>query len=687
MASALFIIATVFVFPGYLLARLLVRENDGLERLAVAFTAGPLVIGWLTITLSVATGEPVSFGRLLGIALAVNAVAGALLWRSRLDLRLILGRGDGVLLAIAVLVAALYLVHYDRELFQFNCVNRAASLVFGAAQEASESGYILEDNRNVRLGNAAVVAPMFIAFDFLGTRLCYAWTGAMLFLWGVVLARRLGFANPWAGGFGLLLAVNPFVLAIPILDENLFSALATTILLGGLLARRMPVIWLGFVFGFLVGFRHLGLLMAPGLAWAFAQRRPSRRDWLRLVGAASLVGALWAYHHLQVFGSVLGFESFSEYHTDHAHSFLGVEFGFRGLLGAPFSESLVRTPYQPYPAFAMLPLWFLNRFGLFLAGLIPLGLYARRTGRLASPVLAAIALPILLLLCSLESIMQPNKLGIVLIVLPCLLLPMLYGARFLVRAPVRGGVAWAGFVLGLAVMQVALARIDAAPDPRVLSLEDPVRAERPEYRDWERAHLVRHNLLPDASRYFEYTHTDYGRKFDELFFDLTTRHGVNRTPIRLSPPLDSEAAPIVIAIDLSRPPIAGGTWVSVSRQPPHVVIDAIGGPEKQALRLAMLPWAEYTPLIGIASDPDRGVVDVALEFNHFAWSPDLPPEGDLTVPEKILNSRVLRIAVPPRTTIRFTEVVADHYSRYYRWTIRTDGGLTVSAEPTVVFTN
>ena len=37
--------------------------------------------------------------------------------------------------------------------------------------------------------------------------------------------------------------------------------------------------------------------------------------------------------------------------------------------------------------------------------------------------------------------------------------------------------------------------------------------------------------------------------------------------------------------------------------------------------------------------------------------------------------------------VRVTEVIADHFSRYYRWWIRTGERITVTPSPQTVFTN
>lgn len=685
-----------FAGTGYLLARALRPADDGIERLAVALLAAPLAIGWLLVLSTILTDAPAGVGHLLVIALLLCVGAVGVLRQRGDGLGLRLQAGDVAILAVAIAVGVVFLVHYDRDLFQFNCVNRAAALVLGFeghpdwADVESTSTYILAGNRNVRLGNACLVAPMFIAFEFVGPRLLYAWVGVGLFVWGVVLGRRTLGSRGAALALGLALALNPWVLQIPILDENLFACLAATVLLATLAERRPAPLWLGLIAGYLVGFRHLALLMLPAAIWGFSRRAPRRRDWLVFGAALAVVGALWALHHQRVFGSPLVFESFEEYHADHLHRFLGVEFGFRGLLNAPFHEHVVRTPYNPYPSGAMLVIWTLNRFGLLACALAPLGLWAMRREPLPPRLLLALTAPVLALLVVLENTMQPNKIGIVLMLLPCLVLAMVRGGA-LVWEQRR----WPPFALWLAVaatlagLQLALASWDAPADERVYTLEDPVRRERPEYVAWERQHLVRHNLFPDVARVAEYTAFEPGRKLADAAFDLTHREGIARRDRPAPLPAEAAGDPIRLVVTLRAPLIGAEEWLTVAAasDAPDWRLDPAAGATKAAYTLPPLDWSELPARVGVLQRPSLGRVDVMLEFGAgFSTFGDLSPAG-LPDASRALTAPRLVLEVPRGTRVRVTEVVADHFSRYYRWDVRTAPEVRVTLDPMVVFTN
>jgi len=687
----LLIALVAFALPGWLLARALRPDDLGLERLLVAATAGPMVVGWLLVAIGIGTDTHMSRTHLVGIALVLSAALTAWKWADLRGARprVSLSRADVIAVGLALVVGLLFLVHYDRDLFQFNCINRAASLVLGAtrAPDWATGTYILDGNHNVRLGNVCFVAPAFVAFDFPGPRILYAWIGALLFGWGVLLGRRV-LSNPAAPlALGALLALNPYVLAIPIIDENLLACLLVTVLLAELAAKHRSAVWLGLVFGYLVGVRHITLLLAPGLLWAFHRGRPTRRRWLALVGATAAVGLLWAVHHQRVFGSPFVFESFEEYHRDFPHSFLGLEFGFRGLLNAPFNDRLVRTPYNAYPVFALMVLWVLNRFGLLLSALAPLGAWRLRDARPSTWVLVAAVTPLLAMLGVLENAMQPNKLGMILAVVPCLALAIVAGGEAVAAGGKRLVIAWAVSVAVLAGIQLGLSKWDVPADARVYSLEDAVRVERPEYLEWERTHLVRHNLLPDMRRVAEYSPFEPARKLRDLVSDLTASTDITPNPRVLQPPLDANANPVLITLDLSKPLVGRDDWVSLAARRPDFRLSPVAGRRKMTFALPQPMWSDLPARIAVAADPPAGTVQLVLEFGAPALFEDLLPETETTAGAPLAETS-FTVAVPPRTRIIVTEVVADHFSRYYRWWITADPEKTrLSTEPTVVFTN
>jgi hypothetical protein len=676
--------AAAFGVPGYLLSRVLCPQDDGAARWATALVAGPIALGLVVTLFAVIGNVGVPRWGLLTISASLCLVAVALMAHHKLPLRWHLERTDWVMLAVAVAVFAVYLLHYDRTLFQFNCVNRAAALVMGVDPTGVplDSEYLFAANRNVRLGNVSLVSPFFIAFGFVGPRLLYALVGAALFAWGALLGQRV-LKHRWAATtLGLLLALNPYVLAIPILDENLFACLATTVILASLAEGTNRGVWIGLILGMLVGFRHMALLLVPAMLWALYRQSVQKSLWRALAITFGLIVGLWALHHHQAFGSPWAFESFKEYHVDHAHSLLGVDFGFRGLLNWPFHESLARTPYNPYPTIILLPLWLMNRLGLALLAFLPIGVLALRSSKLPGRVLAAMALPFWLLLSVMGNWMQPNKMGIVLIVLPCILLPIVAGLERLMGSW-RRLTTWLTVVVSgviLASMQVGLAHTQTPVDARVYDLEDPVRAERDEYLTWERKHLVRHNVLPDWTRWTEYSRWAPKRKWDDLWFDLTTDQGISPTP-RPSHIPDEAAKTLAVTLDLSQPLVGRSGWARASSEAPHWTLDA----NDTVFTLPELSWSSLKGLVAITTPPGEGHVHVVIEFDSLNLFPDL--QATQSPQKKHLTQPSITLQLPIGTQMTVTEVVADHFSRYYRWTVDTRDGTATTEGPQVVFTN
>ncbi|MFT7626343.1 MAG: hypothetical protein ACI9WU_005538, partial [Myxococcota bacterium] len=298
----------------------------------------------------------------------------------------------------------------------------------------------------------------------------------------------------------------------------------------------------------------------------------------------------------------------------------------------------------------------------------------------------AMAAPILLLMASLENLMQPNKVGIVLIVLPCLILPIAAGAEQMWRA-LRAGpdyrplAVW-GLACGLLVVcSLGMERWTAPADERVYALEDPVRRERPEYLEFERQRITGLHWLPDMTAAATYSPFEPGRKLADAGWDLSRRGSTHREVRPAAANIGTGEPLIHLAFDLTQPPIAGHDWVYTTAQA-DLTLDTAA---RFLIELPPLAWADLPATVGIAVRPDERIVDIALEFGSPAWFPDVPP--DVPPTKLLLSTRMLSIAVPRGTTIRFTEVVADHFSRYYRWHVTTGEGLRVSAEPTVVFTN
>lgn len=680
----------LFALPGYLLACVLWPARSGLTRLVIAVSGAGMLVGGLTIAWVQTIGTPCTLPVLFGLSSAASV--GLALCRPR-DLRLRLDAADRRAVALALAVGTLYLVHYDRELFQFNCVNEASRLVLGESRPdvRVDTDYLLTGNANVRLGSVALVAPAFIAFDFFGPRLLYATTFALCFAIGVLIARRLKLSEPWAIATGALLALNPWLGAIAIVDENLFGYTATSLLVLAALEDETPLVWIGLVLGFLLGIRHIALLMGGGIGLMLFRRKPPLRQLAGFGAVLALVCLLWATHHVRVFGTPFSFESFREYRAAHPHGLLGLEFTFSGLLNYPFHESFVRTPYNPYPTLLMVPLFGLNRFGVLGIALMLIGLvWLHRRSALDLPLVLLLSVPYVLLMAFLESWMQPNKMGIPLVVLPPLVVAIVCGTRVVLRPPRwRLGVL-VGLALALFGAQAALATWEVTPDERVYALEDAaIRRERAEYVAWERAHLVRHNPLPDLTRFAEYSPFEPARKLLDVWFDLT--HAATIHPPK-RPIVDRGAAPemIRIELDLSRPLLGRAGWarqIDSNPDDPVVRLDPARDEGYVAIQAGgkRLPWSDQPSVFVALPLAHEDTVHLVLEFSEDGLLDDVRDGGSPRDEVAFRRPRIV-VELPRGATLRVTEVIADTFSRYYRWDLPT-APFEAPDEPRIVFTN
>ena len=147
------------------------------------------------------------------------------------------------------------------------------------------------------------------------------------------------------------------------------------------------------------------------------------------------------------------------------HSFLGIEFEFRGLLSWPFVDQPVRSPYNGFPTLVAFPLAILHSWGALLLALVPVGiLWAARRGRDGMIFAALWLLPQLAMLMTMSNWVQPNKMGVFLCFSQPIALGMVAGMVGLVDAVrkrqgamsrvVAGavGVCFATLLLGLPAM-------------------------------------------------------------------------------------------------------------------------------------------------------------------------------------------------------------------------------------------
>jgi hypothetical protein len=430
----------------------------------------------------------------------------------------------------------------------------------------------------------------------------------------------------------------------------------------------------------LFGVRHLALLLVPAIAVAFWQRREqlTRPFFISLAVTLCAICSLWAAHHDLALGSPFAFESFVSYELTHPHSFLGFDFDFQ-LLNYPFHEYVVRTPYNPYPNFLMMPFWVLDRLGVVAVALAILGFFSFRKGGFNPTVLALYCIPTLVLLAALENWMQPNKMGIQLMVMPPVCIAAVVGIHtLLTKKSIRLTLITAGLAALLLGSQFALAKVDFQADQRAYTLESPVRAEQTQYLDWEQEHLVQYNLLPNLARIWEYTPFEPIKKLRDLNWDLSKSKHIGPPPL----PENPAANHITLRIDLTHgSPLTNAKWLKKS-------VNAAAGralkPTVAGARFKVqggVAWAEMPLFVGLRTNRSNNEIEFLFEFGHSGLLDEFS-----NAPFQSVDSALFDVLVPANMRLSVTEVVSDNFSRYYRWLV-DPRELELPPKARIVFTN
>ncbi len=236
-------------------------------------------------------------------------------------------------------------------------------------------------SQDQRIGAGVTFAIAYLAWGVLGFRLLYAGFGAMTFLLSFAVGRRLWPRWEAAVGLGLLVAINPLMLAIDRLNANF---IAVPILMGLLaLLLEKPSRWLlaGLVYGALGGIRNEAIVLAPALALYALPTREGRRGLaLMTAGALSTIAPYLAWNKF-AFGKCLihssQYDSFVGFRPEFAHRLFGWQFKINGLFNWPFHDHLVRTPHYPFPTYWTLPLVLILCFGAALSAAMIVGWLAQ----------------------------------------------------------------------------------------------------------------------------------------------------------------------------------------------------------------------------------------------------------------------------------------------------------------------
>ncbi len=647
-------------------------DGETLGLLTIALGWGFGVVPAAAFMLYLAADLTVSLTSVLAVALA-SMVASMALWERRRRrhnaplmpvalapvLRL---HGAGLLVVLAV--GLLYFLRWDRSIFSVghSCIHQVGLIAAGALPSSLD--VMRENIQDARLGNPAVIASFLALFQGLGPRLLYAGCGLLIALGAYITGVRIS-GRP----LGLLaiavLALNPWLLKNPLVDENLLALATVASFAPWLLGRRAPWLVVGLLAALALGMRHVLVLAAPAwllaAAWSGSGATVGGWRWRHagLLGGAMLLGTLpWHLHHHLAMGSMLRFESFGQVPAQLHDGAFG-RFMWEGMLNWPLHNEVVRTPHNPFPTFALWPLWLLDHFGTMLCGLTAVGAVADgMSERRGWAVRAMWLLPLLLALSVQEKWDDANKMGVGLLLLWPIMEWTLLGARAACQRPLRAGLA--GVIMALlAFPAVQLLRDwEVPPDSRYSAVFPEDAVEVPGLLAQERERALSIGLLPDMSRLVDFRAFDLTDAAQQAWADLGAVALANRrAPWGWSAATrPGDGQPVDVTLDLRPPPWSGlgqGQGEGCEQAP---LVDLVHSSGAQLIGPVEVPWAA-TPVTLMATPghaPWPGVLILHGDYGWLAAQPPRPPHPELPATKVQGEFRWLMLGdtpAPPRAAI------------------------------------
>jgi len=484
----LLVFAGLLLLPGMVLTRLIARGKYEDSFFAVSLGVGTGAVAYLSLLITGLIGLlfrfHLSFGLVAGISCAITicgivglrGVEGSFRFVKEVFVDRVKGNFSPLLLLFLALAAAAYLLSYDSTVFdQERCVSRAGVLPFydylssepplgfpGCLDCFTNRNAFLLWNGGQRMGPGVFVANFMALFGFPGFRLVHVFFGLMTAWFGWHLGRTLFSGKGPAYLTAALLAFNPYALSIPLLDENIMSLAIGTALFYVIFAKRTQWVFAGLFLGLFLGIRHVGILSIPAVvvaAWCNTDREHYRAKWVAdmfgtgkmanisiLLLSTVLFSIPWILVHTQ--GYWAGREIYESFVSmpETPHSFLSMEFSFRGLLSWPFVDSPVRSPYNGFPTLVSFPLTIVHTWGIALLCLAPIGAAWAWRKRRAALLTGALWFSVqLAMLCVMANWVQPNKMGVFLCFSQPIALAIVAGLNSLVaharkgRAPASAG--------------------------------------------------------------------------------------------------------------------------------------------------------------------------------------------------------------------------------------------------------
>ena len=449
---------------------------------------------------------------------------------------------DCVFLGLLGAVFLAFLVSFDSHvLWQDSCLMRAAVIPFNNYLTAEtpmtftpefvlvKNGWLVWDSGQ-RLGPTFMVAPFLAWFKYPGLRILHALCGTVAAGYSYLAATHL-FGKRWiAVVTGAAVALNPFILSIPIVDENILALAPVAAAVYFSLRGVHPAWMAGAMFGLALGTRHVLIVALPALALPYLFRGRLRA--LGSLGIGLLAASLpWIVLHVAMYFGRTGnlYESFGS-SPPVQYELMGHAFSLRALLSWPFTEEVVRSPFNGFPTLLSFPLTMLRTWGVVLSGVGILGLVWSTRRLVVRLIMVAWVVPFMAVLMIQSGWTEPNKMGLFLDV--SLPLTLLAGAGFASLVPERKGavgpVKWGLALVPAAVLVVIVGMLtvfqvnagneEYPVDRRMYDLPGDIdarfipgaehisREQELDYAEVDRKALSALHLFPDYSLAFPVAH-------------------------------------------------------------------------------------------------------------------------------------------------------------------------------------
>jgi hypothetical protein len=514
-----------------------------------------------------------------------------------------------------------------------------------------------------QFGNVLAAWVVSVASPVAVERLGQGFFAALLFLSASAFGRRLTGRN-WPGiAAAAALVLTDDVFGFEVFNQNLIAGSTAMLLFLALSGRRegAPAALPAFLAAMLVSSRYVVMAGMAVLAAAAVRAVPSGTVATRVRSLAS---------RAVPFLSACLPAAIAVVNTDAATRILS-----QRLFNFPFHDSVVRTPFLPFPMLIGWPLDFLVQwgFGGAFVTFVGFAFLWRRNTRDVARQLALYASPVLAVLLVQENWLEPEKMSIDLVLSPAIVAGFAVGLAGVAGA--RGRRAWlalggaaavlaAGTLAGRSVLREA-----AFPeDERVRRAYPGLPAETPEIMEFERDRWLEWQLapLPRSSgvlRDFPLKVEDVGRllatgedphaapSVSELAVAFLDETLLNRIEVLRAMAPVSGARPVPtrsLHLDL-------GTCPGVARTPLRAAVPASASPDGHVLDLgdgrecAMSPVRGYRVPFG-----DRPILVLVCARGEDAWVSVAPPRIPTLMPGHIAPE-----GTPPHWILSEPPLLAD----------------------------